>query len=139
MHDDIKNSGQHGDAYIPNHTDLSAEDQRFIAELRKFFEFMVRDMFLIMAEYGQEVIDIEYIRKVIGDTRRDEHILAAVIRDAIRSVVKTEFSHIQTPVTIYRDDEIVAMIRNEAQILVSAYRRIKEHEAELEYLRRRES
>ncbi len=139
MHDNMTASGHRGDTGIVVHADLSAEDQRFIAELRKFFEFMVRDMFLIMAEYGQEVIDAEYIRQVIGNTKRDEHILAAVIRDAIRGVVKNEFSHLQTPVTIYRDDEIVAMIRNEAQILVSAFRRIKEHEAELEYRKRRES
>jgi len=113
--------------------ELSSEDQQYIAELRKFFELVVRDLFLVMAEYGKEIVDKEYVRLVISRTRNDEEFLAGIIRDAMREVIKRDLSHLPMPVTIYRDDEVVAMIRNEASILVSAFRKIKEIELEEAY------
>lgn len=118
--------------------ELSSEDQEYIAELRKFFELVVRDLFLVMAEYGKEIVDKEYIRIVISRTRNDEEFLAGLIRDAMREVIKKDFSHLPMPVTIYRDDEVIAMIRNEASALVSAFRKIKEIELEEAYVEGRQ-
>ena len=103
---------------------LSSEDQKYIAELRKFFELAIREVFLLIGQRGEENLDGEYVRKAISIVRRDEQFISAIIKDTLRKLVKRDFSDAPSPVTIYRDDEVVALIREEAQCLMSSYRRI---------------
>lgn len=121
------------DVYSPD-ISMSSDDQKHVAEIRKFFESVIRDVFLVFSDFGTKHLDREYIRRVAATTKRYETFVVASVKDALRQIAAREFSDLPAPPVIYSDSEIATLIRNEASfLLTAAYRRIIDIEVELEY------
>ena len=105
-------------------TTLPADDQRYLAELRKFFELAVREIFLTMIRYGEINRDKDYIARVIANTKRDESLIVAELLSIMQDVVKRDFADLPRLPVVFSDHEITEIVRAEAESLVVAYRKI---------------
>lgn len=109
---------------------LSSEDEKYIAELRKFFRLVVRDIFLVMGEYAEEILNRDYLKEVILAAKREERFIVAMVKDTLRQVAARDFADLSGIPVIFNEDEIVHMVRDEASLLQAVYRKIKTVELE---------
>ena len=111
-------------------TTLPPDDQRYLAELRKFFELAVREIFLTMIRYGEINRDKDYIARVIANTKRDESLIAAELLSIMQDVVKRDFADLPRLPVVFSDHEIADMVRDEAGLLRAVFRKIQRIENE---------
>ncbi len=103
---------------------LPPDDQKYVAELRKFFELVIREIFLAIVRYGEKNLDREYIRKAMANTQRDERFIVAEFLSIMQGVAKRDFAALPGPPAIYTNREVREIVRAEAENLVTAYRKI---------------
>lgn len=103
---------------------LPQVDQKYLAELRKFFELTVREIFLTIIRHGEGNMDLDYIKKAMANTKRDEPFIVAELLSIMQDVVKRDFAGLSRLPVIYTNREITEIVRAEAENLVVAYRKI---------------
>lgn len=117
-------------AGTPQDAALSSEDQKYTAELRKFFRLVVRDIFLVMGEYAEETLNKEYLKEVILAVERDERFIIAMVKDTLRQIVALDFADLPRLPVVFSDHEIADMVRDEAGLLRAVFRKIQRIENE---------
>ncbi len=119
-----------GYSEAPQDIPIPPGDQKYAAELRKFFRLVVRDIFLVMGEYAEETLNKEYLKEVILAVERDERFIIAMVKDTLRQIVARDFADLPRLPVVFSDHEIADMVRDEAGLLRAVFRKIQRIENE---------